>query len=93
MEAFKREPKDVTGDDILNGRVPAYPLKFSEDLGPLLDKYEDAKKKNSPTKGKLITDTRKVVEKYGVEVAKAQMGATAKLALTKALNDINKALV
>jgi hypothetical protein len=39
---------------------PAYPLKFKEDLGPTLDKYEGAKK---PEDKKKLGDAAKVIIK------------------------------
>jgi hypothetical protein len=70
---------------------PAYPLKFKEDLGPTLDKYEAAKK---PEDKKKFGDAAKVVIKsYKQAIAreKATLDSADKnivVVLVKTLNEI-----
>lgn len=100
VHAFKDETKGqnkdgkpVTRDDILNGNIPAYPLKFKEDLGPTLDKYEAAVKKKDPKKGQLITDSKKIITSYRTQINNAHLPPKTAHVLTQALHDIEGKLV
>lgn len=88
--------KTATGKMQLNALAkneapPAWPFKFDKDLGPTLDKFEDAKKPDD--RKKYGEQARKVIALYQAAVKK-EAGALDKLdkditkVLTITLNDI-----
>lgn len=91
FEAFKKfGPKLENPEDIVTHGPPPYPLKFKEDLGPLLDKYEAAKKKNGKDTDKFKADAYKVIDSYSRQIAneKKNLGDVSAKFLTDALTKI-----
>lgn len=96
LTAFKEELKGQNKDghaassqDIVTGNIPAYPLKFKEDLGPTLDKYEAAAKKNDPKKTQYLTEARNTITSYRNQINSAHLPPMSKKALTDALSKIS----